>query len=95
MIRVEWTLPARDDLARIDAAFAAQDPVFAERVARVAIRAGRFLSDWPGSGSLISDGGLRKWPVTGTPYILMYRILHDRIQILRVRHNREDWRAAP
>ena len=95
MIRVEWTLPARDDLARIDDDFAAPDPEFAEKVARTAIRAGRFLSDWPGSGSLISNGGLRKWPVKDTPYILMYRILQDRIQILRVRHNREDWRDSP
>ena len=95
MTWVEWTLPARDDLARIDELYSAQDPEFAEKVGRLAIRAGRFLSDWPGSGSLVSDGGLRKWPVLGTPYILMYRILPDRIQILRVRRNREDWREAP
>ena len=34
----------------------------------------------------------RKFAVRGTPYILVYRIVSGAIEILRVRHNREDWR---
>ena len=94
MIPVRWTPLARADLEAIDIFYAAQDPDFATRVGRLAIGAARFLSEWPGSGALISDGAIRKWPVKGTPYILIYRVLKDRIEILRVRHNREDWRPA-
>lgn len=94
MTPVEWTLAARGDLAEIDAEFAARDAEFADRVGRMAILAGRLLSEWPGSGSLMSDGLVRKWPVRGTPYLLLYRVLKGRIQILRVRRAREDWRPT-
>ena len=94
MIPVHWTPLARADLEAIDSFYAAEDPEFADRVGRTAIAAARFLSEWPGSGSLVSDGGIRKWPVKATPYILVYRVLKASIQILRVRHNREDWRGA-
>ncbi|WP_010215170.1 type II toxin-antitoxin system RelE/ParE family toxin [Sphingomonas sp. PAMC 26621] len=33
----------------------------------------------------------RKWRISASPYILIYRVLDNRIQILRIRHGRENW----
>ncbi|MGF1550657.1 MAG: type II toxin-antitoxin system RelE/ParE family toxin [Sphingomonadaceae bacterium] len=95
MTRLIWTGAARADLARIDDYYAEADPAFPERMGDNAIAAGRILMEWPHAGSLLGgEQDFRKWPVKSTPYIFIYRILGDRIEILRVRHDREDWRSA-
>lgn len=91
MTFVDWTAPAKADLARIDSYFAHADPAFADLVGFAAIAAGRFLARWPGAGPPIEGEISHKWPVKGTRYILFYRPLADRIEVLRVRHEREDW----
>ncbi len=95
MTFVDWTAPAKADLARIDNYFAQADPAFADSVGYAAIAAGRFLVQWPGAGSPIEGETSNKWPVKGTPYVLVYRPLADRIEVLRVRHEREDWANDP
>jgi toxin ParE1/3/4 len=92
VIEVEWTEAAQADLAGIDAHLAAMDPEFAASLGIAAIRATRFLAQWPKSGSPVA-GGKRKKRVRGTPYVLLYRLRGERLQILRVRHVRENWRG--
>jgi toxin ParE1/3/4 len=90
VIRIEWTTAAQADLASIDEHLAEIDPEFATRVGAAAIRAARFLAQWPNSGAAVALG-TRKKTILGTPYILLYRPSADRLQILRVRHVRENW----
>lgn len=91
VIEVKWTKPAQSDLARIDDELFERDPDFADRVGAAAIEAASFVAEWPGAGSE-GGAGRDKWPVKGTPYILLYRIRRGHLQILRVQHNRQDWR---
>jgi toxin ParE1/3/4 len=93
VIEVEWTEAAQADLAGIDTHLAAIDPELAASLGTAAIRATRFLAGWPKSGSLIA-GGKRKKTVRGTPYVVLYRLHDERLQILRVRHVRENWRGG-
>ncbi|HEY0311732.1 MAG TPA: type II toxin-antitoxin system RelE/ParE family toxin [Allosphingosinicella sp.] len=90
MIIVEWARAAQADLARIDEHLAEIDPGFADRVGAAAIGAARFLAQWPNSGAAVGFGTRNK-TIVATPYILLYRLAVDRIQILRVRHVRENW----
>lgn len=92
---VEWTLDARQDFARIDEFYADKSPEFAERVGDVAIETGRVLEQHPLAGEGIDFGEARKFKVGRTPFILIYRVLPDRVQILRVWHVREDWKPRP
>ncbi len=60
-------------------------------LARVRARS-TIIDRFPGVGRAIS-GGSRVLRVRGTPYLLIYRTLPDHLEILRIRHDREDWDA--
>jgi toxin ParE1/3/4 len=93
-VRIVWTQPAQQDLARIHDYFVELDPAFSDKYATDAIAAGRFLADNPYAGSRLGRT-VRKWPVRRSPFILIYRVKADTVEILRVRHERENWRAQP
>jgi toxin ParE1/3/4 len=90
MTPTRWTRPALSDLADIDDRNRPLSSDHADRVAREAVAAGRFLAEYPMAGPVISDG-VRKWRVRGTDFILLYHVEAGAVTILRVRHAREDW----
>lgn len=49
------------------------------------------LTDYPKSGRVGRIDGTRELVVTGTPYIVPYRIKNDCIEILRVFHSSRKW----
>ncbi|MFD1033894.1 type II toxin-antitoxin system RelE/ParE family toxin [Sphingomonas hankookensis] len=93
MIALNWSGPARADLEAIDDTLSIIDLALADRMIDRIEGAGSFLREHPMAGSTILSGAVRKWRVRGTPYLLLYRPLADRIEILRIRHDREDWDA--
>jgi len=90
-----WARQAQSDLARIDDQWVLQDPDFANRVAIAAVYAASFLCDWPYAGSIINHRNDRKWPVKSTPCILIYTVDAERVGILHVHHDQQDWRIQP
>ena len=90
MRSVVWADSARRDMARIDDWFADVDPQFADRLGLAAIAAARFLIDFPFAGPAVPDSILRKWPVPRTDYRLFYVVTESGLEIVRVRHVRED-----
>lgn len=96
MFRIEWTREAQSDFAKIDDHYADIAPEFADKVGRLALKSARFLTDYPGIGEkLDGNSDVRKWHVETTAFLLLYRVLPGRIQILRVRHAHEDWKPIP
>jgi toxin ParE1/3/4 len=93
-MKIVWTRIAQCDFGRIDDFHADHDPQLAAKTARLAVKAARTLALTPHIGSALADG-TRKWPVWDTPYVLIYRVAQDVVEILRVRHNRENWRDVP
>ena len=91
MKEANWTLPARADLARIDSYHAEQDGDFADRVGREAIKAADWLASTPYAGAEVAPDH-RRWRVPRTPYLLIYRVVHTGVEILRVWHERQNWR---
>ena len=49
------------------------------------------LSIYPGMGKPGRVPGTRELVVTGTPFILPYRVVQDRVEILRVLHSSRKW----
>jgi toxin ParE1/3/4 len=86
-----WSDAALQDFASIDDWYADRNVEFANRVAIAAVQAARRLAEYPQIGEDIGNG-MRKWAVTGSDYRLIYRVDAHAIQILRIRHAREDWR---
>ena len=91
MNRIEWTGTAIADLYDIDDYWSAYSNDAAERVADRIQAAAAFLGTMPRAGPVLRREDARKWRIPASPYILIYRVLDDRIQILRIRHGRENW----
>ena len=91
---VDFTELALADLASIDAWLTRNaSPEIAEnQLARLLNRA-LSLMEYPRRGPQLGAEA-RSMSVAETPYVLVYRVIDDGVQILRIRHNREDWLGA-
>jgi toxin ParE1/3/4 len=89
MRHVLWAGDALRDLDQIDDWYAERDPDFADRVGDRVLNAAGFLIKFPFAGP-VYYGKVRKWPVPNTDYRLLYRVTDTAVEIVRVRHARED-----
>ena len=91
-MKLLWTAPALSDLRALRADVAKDGERAADAmIARIVNRAERQLSRLPDSAS---PGRIAKAPelaISGTPYVLPYRIVGDTIHILRVFHSARRW----
>ncbi len=94
MRRLDWTRPALSDLRAIDAWLSREAaPDVAIRILTKIRERADFLLDFPSGGPPLSDGDVHALRVRGSPYVLLYRLKGEHgIEILRVRHVRQDWR---
>jgi toxin ParE1/3/4 len=86
MASVVWSPQALDDVARIAAYIATENPIAAARVARELLLAGDSLAIFPRRGRLGSLPG-RCELVAVRPYVVVYRIMPGEVvDILRIWH---------
>ena len=52
------------------------------------------LTEFPRIGRPVPENRTRALRATGTPYLVLYQSNNDRIDILRIRHEREDWQVS-
>ncbi len=91
-MRLLWTGPALSDLRSLHADIAKDGERAANAmVARIVGRAERQLSRLPESGGPGRIAKTRELVISGTPYVLPYRIVGDAIHILRVFHSARRW----
>lgn len=95
MPQISWTGPALADLRAIEAWLdEGANPEVAARILSAISRRAKFLEDFP-HGGCPSPSGMRVLLVFDTPYLILYRIIDQRVQVLRVHHEREDWLIEP
>jgi toxin ParE1/3/4 len=91
-MRLLWTGPALSDLRAVHADIAKDSERAADAmVARIVDRAERQLSRLPESGQPGRIAKTRELTISGTPYVLPYRIVGDTVHILRVFHSARRW----
>lgn len=95
MKRVLWTDSAIADLDEIKAYLSEFSPALAQHTLNSLILAARWLLDYPKAGSPLENGRWRKWRPRKTRHILIYECTNGGISVLRVRHERNDWRPVP
>ena len=84
---IVWLSRALRQIAAAHAYIAIHDPKSADRVVRRIHEAVRHLSEHPMIGRPGSYVGLRELVVTGTRYIVTYRVRHQTVEILTVVHH--------
>jgi plasmid stabilization system protein ParE len=90
---IRWTQPAEDDLAAIDEYWMGYSVASADTMLARIHTAADFLRGMPHGGPRIDEIAARKWTVRGTNCLIIYRIHDGQIEVLRVHHAAENWRA--
>lgn len=93
MPRVIWSELAVADLVSLNDWLTHERPPAEAASALRAIRdqAAR-LDDFPAIGSPLPSG-LRKLPVKGHPFVMLYELSGEQLLVVRFVHNRSDWQA--
>ncbi|MGA2590093.1 MAG: type II toxin-antitoxin system RelE/ParE family toxin [Bryobacteraceae bacterium] len=91
MMRVRWTPNAADDLARIVERIRQDNPAAAQRVATRIYTAVAELRKFPLHGRIGLANNTRELVFPPWPYIAVYEIIEDQVQVLRIRHASQDW----
>lgn len=87
-----WSARARADVvAQVD--WVEQvDPGAARRLRDAIDRRAIWLADVPYAGAKLGSTETRSFHVLGTSCIIVYRPVGETIEIVRVRHQRQNWR---
>ncbi|MDQ2998833.1 MAG: type II toxin-antitoxin system RelE/ParE family toxin [Chloroflexota bacterium] len=89
-MRIRWTTPARQDLARHHDDIAEDDPAAAERVEAAIAETVERLADYPHRGRPGQRVGTRELVIADFPtYIVVYRVTETDVRITRIWHGRQ------
>jgi len=86
---VRWTTLASDDLTRITPRIRQDNPAAARKVAKTLYDSGMSLETMPDLGRSGRIAGTREFVLA--PFILVYRVKEDAVEILRIYHSAQDW----
>lgn len=90
-MRLEWAALAVADREHIYAFIEADNPRAAVEVDTRFDTAVDRLRLFPNSGRPGRVDGTRELVVSGTPYVIPYRVMDDRVRLLRVLHGAQLW----
>jgi toxin ParE1/3/4 len=90
-MNIRWLSSALVELDRIHGYVAQENPKAAARVFRQIRKAPRQLARFPHLGRPSQVEGTRELVVTGLPYLIVYRVTGDDVEILRVFHTSMNW----
>jgi toxin ParE1/3/4 len=90
-VRIRWLDQAFADVRAIRKYIAEDNPDAAAEVAGNLRRAAAILASYPAAGRPGRLPHTRELVVTGTPYVLPYRVRNGVIEILRVLHGSRKW----
>lgn len=90
-MRVEWLRAALDNLNAVAEYISRDNPVAAARTVAAIVNAVENLERFPASGRPGRVSGTRELVVSGTPYIVPYRVHANVVQLIRVFHAARKW----
>lgn len=90
-MRIKWLRRAVLDLEAAERFVAEDNPEAARQQSLKILRAVSLLIERPGLGRVGRIAGTRELVVSGTPFVVPYRVAENVIQILRVYHTSRKW----
>lgn len=89
---IRWTVPAADDLGRIcDYTEARFGTAQAHRAPTAVYEAADALSVMPFRGRVGRKSGTRELIVAGLPFVIVYRVGQQTVEIVRILHGSQQW----
>jgi plasmid stabilization system protein ParE len=92
-MRIRWTVPAANDLEGIKEYLEKRYPHFAEPTVRTIYQRVRSLKTAPNLGRPGHLGATRELPLTPLPYVVVYSVNAETVEILHIHHGAQDWRS--
>jgi len=90
-MRLRWTTPAANDLYNIVRRIRQDNPDAAAKVAMTLYDGCSGLRDFPRRGRTGRIEGTRELVFPGLPYIVVYRIQDQVVEVVRIYHGAQDW----
>ena len=90
-MRVRWTTNAATDLTPIVERIREDNPLAAQRAARTIYKGIEALRQFPYRGRIGLAPDTRELVFAPLPYIAVYEVIEDHVQVLRIRHGSQDW----
>ena len=90
---VVWTEQARGELLGHYDYYRAHNPEAARRLRQRVTEGAKRLRDYPRMGRPGRVEGTRELVISGTPFVLVYRVGPARVEIVHVYHGRQDWQS--
>lgn len=90
-MRIEWLRAALNNLDALAEYIARDNPAAAEKTVAAIRLAVENLDQFPSLGRPGRISGTRELVVSGTPYIVPYRVRGDVVQLIRVFHAARKW----
>jgi len=90
-VRVDWLREAAANVDGIKAYIARDNPTAAIKVGQRIVECVEGLAEFPHMGRLGRVAGTRELVVSGTPYIVAYRVAGEIVEIIRVLHGARQW----
>lgn len=90
-MRLRWTTPAANDLYNLVRHIQKDNPAAATDVAKTLYDGCASLRDFPRRGRIGRIEGTRELVFAGLPYIVVYRIHNQVVEVVRIYHGAQDW----
>ena len=91
-MHIRWTVPAAQDLTNISDYIGTRDgPALARRVALTIFERVDTLTAFPRRGRPGRVPNTRELVIAGLPYVAVYRLKGDVIEVARVLHGAQQW----
>jgi toxin ParE1/3/4 len=90
-LKIFWLEKTLIDIEEVYEFIASDNPLAAEKEINKVLEAVKRLPENPGMGKAGRVAKTRELVVAGTPYIVIYRVKGNRLEILRIFHGARQW----
>ena len=90
-MQIRWSPAAAEDLFRIIEYIRQENPSAAQRIARAIYEGVGSLNSFPYKGRTGRMEGTRELPLPPLPFVVVYRLIKDAVEIANVIHGAQRW----
>ncbi len=90
-MHLHWLPAAAEDLFRIIEYIRQENPAAAQRIAKIIYDSAGSLKSFPNKGRTGRVEGTRELPLPPLPFVVVYRVLKDFVEIANVVHGAQKW----